>query len=154
MAKGIDIKVDTKILDAILATVKDNAGKVVVEIARDIRDAAKPKAPVFTGGLKESIYVSAKQGGDSFDRVSKNVRARWKSVAGTHSSYTKARVIELPSPENNETAYVGPSASYAVDVEFGSARRAGRAYFGPAVRQVEGKIAEKFMKAITDKKLR
>jgi HK97 gp10 family phage protein len=56
------IKLDTKVLDKIIAQQVDEAGRIVRGAAFSIEGHAKNKAPVDTGALKSSLTAEKKRG--------------------------------------------------------------------------------------------
>lgn len=132
------ITLDTKRLDKILKDANVNAEDGVYTLAFAVEAIAKPKAPVDTGALRSSIHVRMK-------------RRNGYSVASAEARQRRpeAEIVELPRPENDTTAYVGPCVNYGAEVELGGAYTAGRPYLGPAVKEVERDMASYFVKVAT-----
>jgi HK97 gp10 family phage protein len=131
MAKNTSVvTLDTKRLNRILRNLPGNTRDAVGKVAFAVERAAKMKAPVDTGALRASIYTRiGKSGGEA---------------------PTGADQVELPQPENNQTAHVGPSVDYGLYVELGTHRMAAQPFLAPAVREVEGELAAMFKDVATD----
>ncbi len=56
MIEVTNIKIDTKVLDAMIKNLKINADEAVHTIAYDVEAEAKQLAPVDTGALRNSIH--------------------------------------------------------------------------------------------------
>lgn len=97
-------------------------------------------APVDTGALRASIYTRIGQTGGDYTQMASEVRGR----------RPEAELSPLPEPENNTTAYIGPSVEYAAAVEYGSHNRAGRPYLTPAVTGVTDDLVRQFGRVATD----
>lgn len=136
------VTLDTSKLDAIIRNLDANAHDAVRAIAFAIEAKAKPKTPYDTGALRSSIYTRVGNKVDGYGIASAEARQRRQ----------EAEIVELPAPKNNTTAHVGPCVEYGLAVELGSARRAGRPYLGPAVREVENDLEKHLRKVVTDGK--
>lgn len=129
------IKLDTRVLDAMIKNTGGNVAQAVAKVGFAVEARAKVKAPVDTGALRSSIYTSLK-GGSKFAEAS----------AEAHARRPDTRTGPLPVPEDDHTAYVGPSVEYGAAVELGTTRRPATPYLLPAVRETE----KEFRKALGD----
>lgn len=139
MAKTVTL--DTKVLDAIIKNLGGNVEQAVAKAAFAIEGRAKRKAPVDTGALRASIYVSM-QG--HADRSS-------QAMAEAHSRRPGVTTNALPVPRDKQTAFVGPSVEYGQEVELGGATRAGTPYLQPAVRETEAEFRKLLGDAVVNK---
>lgn len=135
---GTQITLDTRVLDKMIKQTGGNVAEAVAKTALSVEARAKVKAPVDTGALRSSIYTSLK-GGGRYNAARAEALARRPGVI----------VGELPRPQDDHTAYVGPSVEYGAAVELGSTRRAGTPYLLPAVRETEREFRENLGKAVT-----
>lgn len=135
-----EISIDTRILDKMIKHTGGNVAEAVAKTAFAIEARAKVKAPVDTGALRASIYTSLK-GGSKFS-AARSAAAALRPNTG---------IDELPTPQDDHTAYVGPSVEYGAPVELGSARRAATPYMLPAVRETEREFREFLAKAVKPK---
>lgn len=129
------------VLEEMIRNLDGNTHDAVAQIAFAVEGRAKINAPVDTGALRASIYVSMKrvEGGDVAMRTAASLRP-------------EAVITPLPVPRDDHTAYVGPSVEYGEPVELGSTRRAGTPYLQPALRATEGDAKEYLAKAISNGK--
>lgn len=134
------VTLDTSKLDRIIKNLDANAHDAVRAVAFAVEAKAKPKAPVDTGALRSSIYTRVGNKVDGYGVASAEARQRRQ----------EAEIVELPAPPNHTTAHVGPCVGYGLEVELGSARKAGRPYLGPAVREVEDQLEDAMRKVVTD----
>lgn len=140
MAKA-SFSLDTKVLDAIIKNLDGNITNAVAKAAFSVEAKAKQRAPVDTGALRASIYVSMKRGSKGNEAMSAAKARR-----------PEAGIEALPVPRDNYTAYVGPSVSYAAEVELGSHGRAGRPYLQPALRETEVELRNLLSKAVKNER--
>jgi HK97 gp10 family phage protein len=124
-------EVDTRRLNRILHNLDGNVEQALRAIGMDIEAAAKGNSPVETGALQSSIYTATEKQ-NSFPSVD-----------------TEADRVVLPTPRKGE-AYVGPSVDYGIHVELGTRFAAAQPYLLPAVRAVEGTLARRFERVVTD----
>ena len=134
MTDAIKIKLDTKELDRIAAGLNKSREQVMKKLAFDVEAKAKMKAPVLTGALRNSIYTETKSGGDYANASGNAMGAAWGE--GGRISETE----QLPKPEGNIVANVGPCVEYAAYVELGTSKKAARAFLVPAVEEVSTKL--------------
>lgn len=127
-------------LELLIKALDGNVRDAVAKAAFMVEGRAKTKAPVDTGALRASIYVSMKRGSKG-DEAMSAARAR----------RPEAIITPLPTPKDDLTAHVGPSVEYGEAVELGSARRAGTPYLQPALRETESDIKKLLSKAVQDK---
>ena len=102
-----------------------------------VEGRAKIKAPVDTGALQASIYVSMKRGSKGNEAMAA-ARARRPEVITT----------PLPTPHDDMVAYIGPSVEYGQEVEMGSSTRSGTPYLQPALRETESDLKKLFSEAV------
>lgn len=136
---NVSVSVDTSVLDRLIKQMPGEVSKNIRAIAFGIEGKAKLKAPVDTGALRASIYTRIGNE-DSFGAVASDV----------HSRNREAEMVQLPKPESNLVAYIGPSVNYGIDVELGTRRRAATPYLTPAVREAERELSAAMGKAIKD----
>lgn len=134
------VQLDTRRLNRILRNLPGNTSDAVGKVAFSIERKAKMKAPVDTGALRASIYTRVGTRQDGFTQARAAAKAR----------NPDEDMHELPEPENNTTAHVGPSVEYAVEVEYGTNRKAAQPYLTPAVRETERELAQIFGDVATD----
>src|SRR5690242_13841131 len=101
MPTSSKVTLDTKVLDSIIKALDGNITNAVAKAAFAVEGRAKAKAPVDTGALRASIYVSMKRGSKGNEAMSA-ARAR----------RPEAGIEALPVPRDDHTAYVGPSVEY------------------------------------------
>lgn len=140
MAKNSVVKLDTKKLNRIIKNLPGNTSDAVGSVAFSVERKAKMKAAVDTGALRASIYTRLGTRKNGFDQAS----------AAAHGRNPEAQLAELPQPENNQTAHVGPSVNYAVNVEYGTHKQAAQPFLTPAVRETEQELAQHFKDVCTD----
>lgn len=137
------VEADTSRLDRILRNLDGNVGEAIKKIGFSIEAKAKAnvqrQGAIDTGAYINSYYTRTRDS-NPFSQVNSEV----------HRRRPEAQTTDLPSPENGHTAYVGPTVSYALDIELGSARMGARPSLQPAVRAVEDAMAEALGVAITD----
>lgn len=136
-----DAKLDTKVLDALIANLDGNMTDAVTKAALMVEQRAKLRAPVQTGALRASIYVSMRRSSNGVAAMN-NARLRRPGV----------KTQALPTPSNDFTAFVGPSVEYGAEVELGAARRAGTPYLQPALRETERDIRDLLARAVKNGK--
>lgn len=142
MAKSTNrYELNTKTLDGLIKHLDGNVSEAVMKAAFMVEVRAKIKAPVDTGALEGSIYVSMK-------RTSNGNEA----MAAARARRPEAVITPLPVPRDDHTAYVSPSVEYGQEVELGSAKRAGTPYLQPALRETEKDIKGLLSKAVKDGK--
>jgi HK97 gp10 family phage protein len=134
------IKLDTRVLDAMIKHTGGNVAEAVAKTAFAVEARAKIKAPVDTGALRASIYTSLKAGG-RFDQARSSAAALRPNTG----------ISELPKPQDDHTAYVGPSVEYAIEVHNGTTRMPGRPFLLQAVRETERDFRKNLGKAVKPK---
>jgi hypothetical protein len=105
-------KLDTRVLDAIIAQHKPEASRIVRAGAFAVEGQAKNKAPVDLGALKNSIYTVT-EGHDGYDAAS----------GAAKEANPKVNTAPHPKPKNDLTAHTGPCVEYASALEFGHLTR-------------------------------
>ena len=116
---------DTTNLNQLIDRIPGNKRQLVKSIAFQVEALAKMKAPVDTGALRNSIYVS---------------------LQDSHTPPSEA-TENLPIPDNDVTAFVGPSVEYGINQELGTSFMEPQPYLLPALREVEQQL-EDFAKDI------
>jgi hypothetical protein len=104
----MSVKLDTRVLDAIIATHRQEASKVVRAGAFAVEGEAKNRAPVDLGALKGSIYTVT-EGHDGYSAASGAAKQARPGV----------QTEPHPAPKNDLTAHTGPCVEYASALEFG-----------------------------------
>jgi hypothetical protein len=95
---------------------------------------------VDTGALRASIYTRTKKSGGRF---SPGMITSLRKITKKGASMTGKRFIELPAPQGDEIAVVGPSVEYGYYVEFGlgsNRKRGSRPFLGRATEAIARKI--------------
>jgi HK97 gp10 family phage protein len=133
---SVHVTVDTSRLNRILRNLGGNVEQAVSEVADDIVNMAKDKAPVLTGALRASIHKRTNKT-NPYSQVASEVKSR----------RPEAQTTPLPVPEHKGVAYVGPVVHYAAVVEMGSTRRPAKPYLTPAVREVTNRLERAHKKA-------
>jgi HK97 gp10 family phage protein len=105
--------------DQIQALLVKATREAIVQVASDIENEAKIRAPVDTGNLQESIYYKS-------DRL---------STASTGPN----RYPELPAPDEN-TVIVAVGATYGVYLEYGTSRMPAQPFFLPSILAVKDRM--------------
>lgn len=118
--------VETTRLNQLIASIDPDTEKVVKSVAFQIEALAKIKAPVDTGALRNSIYVSLK----------------------THNVPPTEATEVLPTPTDNVSAYVGPSVEYAIYQELGTGEMEAQPFLIPALREIERQLEEHFRELV------
>lgn len=131
----MSVEVNTTRLNRIIRNVDGNMADVVATIGFAVERVAKELAPVDTGALRSSIYTKIKQGGHQPDQRDGVV------------------YVDLPEPESELEAIVGPTVEYGIWLELGTDRMAAQPYLTPAVEQITNNL-ERFHgdigRALTD----
>ena len=134
----VNVTVDTARLDRLIRQLPGAVDDNIRAIAFEIEKKAKVIAPKDTGALRASIYT----------RTSRD-NGYAQADAEAHEKNPVVSTHELPEP-GQHAAVVGPSVSYAIDVELGTARRAATPYLTPAVREVGNDLARRLGQAVED----
>lgn len=137
MVKTGSYTLDTKVLDALIKNCDGDVNEAVMKAAFMVEGRAKAKAPVDTGALRASIYVSMKKGGKGNE-----------AMVAAKARRPEAVVEALPTPKENAVAYVGPSVEYGQEVEMGSSTRSGTPYLQPALRETEADLKKLLSAAV------
>lgn len=109
---------DTRNLNHLIVRIPANKRQLVKSVAFQVEALAKMKAPVDTGALRNSIYTSL------------------QSTNNPPSEATET----LPTPDNDVTAFVGPSVEYAIYQELGTHAMQAQPFLLPALREVERQL--------------
>lgn len=123
----VEWEIDTGRLNRILDRLPGNRRDAVRATAFAIQRKAQVKAPVDTGALRNSIYV----------RMGRS-EGQMPPVEGDGER------AELPQPEDDDTAHVGPSVEYGLYVEMGTERMAAQPYLLPAVNEAADELERNF----------
>lgn len=129
----VECEVDTTVLNRILDNLTVNRRDAVRTVAFAIQRKAQPKTRFDTGALRSSIYV----------RVGRRP-APLPEVVGNPVR------VELPAPDDDDTAHVGPSVDYGIWQELGTERMSAQPYLGPAVSESVGELERNFRNVVTD----
>lgn len=132
-AGSVEWEIDTTRLNEILNRLPGNVEGAVRATAFAIEATAKTMAPLDTGALRDSIYT----------RVGRQPTLL-PEVAGNPPR------VELPRPEDEQTAHVGPSVEYGLYQELGTTRMAAHPYLGPAVNRAADELAANMGRAVAD----
>lgn len=116
------------LLPEIAAKIDDVAGKVVRKSAFDIVGHAMPAAPIITGFLKNSIYVTP--GGSSGEN-------QYPYSGVQQPEGNQVLLPEVDKPAENTTAIIAVAANYGYYIEYGTSHMAAQPYFTPAVEKVK-----------------
>ncbi len=129
----VECEVDTDVLNRILDNLPVNRREAVRTTAFAIEAKAKPKTRFDTGALRSSIYV----------RMGRRP-APLPEVEGTPVR------VELPEPEDDDTAHVGPSVDYGIWQELGTESMSAQPYLGPAVSESVEELERNMRNVVTD----
>jgi HK97 gp10 family phage protein len=169
MSKGVEVRLDTSILDMMVANLDMKMERIITRMAFEVERDAKMLTPVDTGALRNSIYtVTRDSGASSFQRavkIGKRSQAtafrrnKKGEILGMSTRKTKkgtklarlanVRYSALPEPTGKTIAVVGTGIEYAQWVEWGTSRRAAHPFLKPAVV----KVTRKFNKGETWREL-
>jgi HK97 gp10 family phage protein len=109
---------DTRNLNRLIDRIPANKRQLVKAVAFQVEALAKMKAPVDTGALRNSIYTS---------------------IRDNNNPPTEATET-LPTPDNDVTAFVGPSVEYGIYQELGTHLTQAQPYLLPALREIERQL--------------
>lgn len=118
----MSVTVDTSRLNRILRSCDGDMADVIATVAFAIEREAKVRAPVDTGALRASIYTKLKQGGHQ------------------PTQREGAVYVDLPDPESELEAIVGPTVEYGIWQELGTNRMAAQPYLTPAVERIASQL--------------
>lgn len=129
----VECEVDTTVLNRILDNLPVNTRQAVGAVAFSIQRKAQPKTRYDTGALRSSIYVRMGRRPAPLPEVEGNpVR------------------VELPAPDDEQTAHVGPSVDYGIWQELGTERMSAQPFLGPAVSEAAQDLERNFRNVVTD----
>jgi HK97 gp10 family phage protein len=131
-SSGVTLKIDTAVLDRMIANSDKNARQVLEGLAYKVESQAKQNAPVQTGALRNSIYTMTKSA-SNFSRSITNILVGFEKRNVQSGSFN---IEERPAPEGDVIATVGPSVDYGAYVELGTGKMAARPYLLPAFEAV------------------
>ena len=126
---NVSVDIDTKVLDRLLKQMPGSVSKNIRIVAFALEGRAKLKAPVDTGALRASIYTRTRKSGGGF---SSSMIKGFAKITKKHANVGTREVTELPAPQGDEIAIVGPTVDYGIYVELGTRRMAARPFLGPA----------------------
>lgn len=112
---SVTIQLDIKELERVMANTHKGAVQVLEGLGFKVEADAKMMAPYRTGALMNSIYTKTRNGS---------------------SPVTMGDGEDIPNPEGDVVAVVGPTVSYARFLETGTSRMAARPYLLPALESV------------------
>jgi HK97 gp10 family phage protein len=122
LVKIMSVTVNTTRLNNIIRNVDGDMADVVATIAFAVERVAKTMAPVETGALKASIYAKLKKGGHQ------------------PTQFDGVVYVDLPEPESELEAIVGPTVEYGIYLELGTSRQSAQPYLTPAVEQITNSL--------------
>lgn len=131
----VEWEIDTAQLNNILRNVPGNRRTAVRATAFAIERKAKPRTRVDTGALRSSIYVRMGRGATALPQL--------PAEAGDVVR------VELPQPEDDDTAHVGPSVEYGLYWELGTHVMAAQPFLGPAVNEAAEELERNFRPVVT-----
>lgn len=120
----MSVTVNTIRLNRIIRASAGNVADVIATIAFAIERQAKVNAPVDTGALRSSIYTKLKHGGHQPDQRDGVV------------------YVDIPEPDSELEAIVGPTVVYGINQELGSSHTAAQPYLSPAVEYVADNLEQ------------
>lgn len=118
----MSVTVNTVRLNRIIRNVDDDVADVIATIAFAVERLAKENAPVDTGALRASIYTKTKAGGHQPTQSDGVV------------------YVDIPEPENDLVAIVGPTVEYGIWQELGTNSMAAQPFLLPAVEQIANNL--------------
>lgn len=126
LGKIMSVTVDTVRLNRIVRNVDGNMGDVIATIAFAIERQAKINATPFvdTDAHRSSIYAKLKAGGHQPDQRDGVV------------------YVDIPEPESELEAIVGPTVEYGIWLELGTNHMAAQPYLLPAVEQIANDLEQ------------
>lgn len=123
----ISTSLDMRILEKIERELHDKAEAIVNKTAFEAQGRAQNNAPVDTGALRNSIYT-----------VTKDSSGFKAAVIAVESMNQNVRTAEIPVPDEDLTAHVGPSVEYAIYQELGTVKMPAQPFLIPAVESLRG----------------
>jgi len=135
-----EIKFNDKILKNILKNLGGNTSRAIEKVAKRIKAEAQQNAAVDTSSMKLGIHI----------RVGHRVDEGDAARLAARNVNTDAVLVELPTPKDNNSAYIGPAVEHGLFVELGTSRQVAQPYLLPAVRRIERDMAQDFRQAATN----
>lgn len=137
-----DVELDMTVLNGIIDNLDSNVAQAIAKTGFAIEAKTKINIQqmdaIDTGAMLNSTYTSlTTSNGETAMGIAKGLRPG-------------AEVTALPKPENNHTAYVGPTVEYAQKVHFGSGRMAARPFLLNAVRDTESEFRRLIAEAVSE----
>lgn len=140
----------TKVLNSIRKALPENTRDLVVGMATGVEEYYRDHAPRDTGSMAESAYVQLKEGAYQKGKPT-TVSAVEAQARGLNPD---AKMVPLPTPTNETTAYVAPVTGHWVYNEYGSSRMAARPTLTQARKYVQSRLkteyAHLFVKVATN----
>lgn len=128
----VEWEIDTGRLNQILNSLQENRREAVGVTAFAIQRKAQPKTRFDTGALRNSIYV--------------RMGRRATPLPPLEGDPPR---VELPQPEDDDTAHIGPSVEYGIWQELGTEIMAAQPFLGPAVREAADELERNFRPVVT-----
>lgn len=122
---ALDVQVTLGDLGPLQAALRARAAALVAKAALDIEAAAKQRAPVDTGALKNSISAVTINGSD-YDA----------NVAAAQGLNPEAQIAAAPQPADELEAFVVVPVHYAAYQEFGTVHMPAQPFLTPAIEAV------------------
>lgn len=148
MAKGKFVNRVTKsthVLQAIRKALPENTEALVVGMSEGVEDYYRDHAPRDTGSMAESAYTQLKSG--AFQHGKPTSAAAIESLA--RGLNDKAKIVPLPIPTNDTTAYVAPIVGHWGYNEFGTRFMAARPTLHEARAHVQSRLKTEYMHLFT-----
>lgn len=139
---AVEYEIDTSVLDQIMENLHLNVSQAVRATAFAIEAKAKVLGKVDTGAMVNSIYV----------RVGKQPSELPVMKTEKQLEASEGKRVELPEPENEFTAHVGPSVEYGLYQELGTRNMPAHPFLGPAVNQAASELVHQMSNAVTNNK--
>jgi HK97 gp10 family phage protein len=143
---GLTSKIDVKGLSKMLTSFPRHASFAIRQTAFSVEFDAKQNAPVDTGALRASIYISTKDESGYGPSIAEAI--------GVSISATASIATEFPQPTDPLHAVVAVGMSYGPYLEFGTRFMPAQPFLGPAAianRQFFGEMMrEAWQKAAKD----
>ena len=132
-------------IPAIISALPNVLSAVLRKSAFDVERAAKDAAPVDTGALRASIYVSIS--GDS-DYAEKSAEAQSLMAGKTDKERKEVGILPEVKSDDELTAVVAVAAAHGAYVEYGTARKGARPFLNPAMDHVRSSFLAAVRQAI------
>lgn len=110
-------------------------------MATGVEDYYRDHAPRDTGSMAETAYTQLKDG--AYQHGQKTSVSAVEAQA--HSLNPDAKIVPLPTPTNDTTAYVAPIVGHFPPNEFGSNKMAARPTLSQARAHVQSQLKSQYM---------